>query len=82
MDGISLILFGVIMFTLIVLVLVAVILFAKSKLVASGNATITINDDPDKTIKVSVGGKLLNAFAEQKILSSFCLWWWWYLWRM
>lgn len=73
MDGISLILFGVVMFTLIVLVLVAVILFAKSKLVASGQASIIINDDADKTIKVSLGGKLLNALAEQKIfLPSAC----------
>lgn len=73
MDGISLILFGVVMFTLIVLVLVAVILFAKSRLVASGQASIIINDDADKIIKVSLGGKLLNALAEQKIfLPSAC----------
>jgi len=73
MDGISLILFGVVMFTLIVLILVAVILFAKSKLVASGSANITINDDPDKTVIVPMGGKLLNALAEQKIfLPSAC----------
>jgi len=73
MDGISLILFGVVMFTLIVLILVVVILFAKSKLVASGSANIIINDDPDKTVKVPMGGKLLNALAEQKIfLPSAC----------
>ena len=73
MDGISLILFGVFMFTLIVLILVAVILFAKSKLVASGSANVVINDDPDKTVKVPMGGKLLNALADQKIfLPSAC----------
>ena len=73
MDGISLILFGVVMFTLIVLILVAVILFAKSKLVTSGSANIIINDDPNKTVKVPMGGKLLNALAEQKIfLPSAC----------
>lgn len=73
MDGINLILFGVVMFTLIVLILVVVILFAKSKLVASGSANIVINDDPDKTVKVPMGGKLLNALSEQKIfLPSAC----------
>ncbi|MEN8192526.1 MAG: NADH:ubiquinone reductase (Na(+)-transporting) subunit F [Bacteroidota bacterium] len=73
MEGISLILLGVVMFTLIVLLLVAVILFAKSKLVASGKASIIINDDEDKTVEVSLGGKLLNALSEQKIfLPSAC----------
>lgn len=73
MEGINLILFGVLMFTIIVLVLVIVILFAKSKLVATGNAKININDDPDKAITVPIGGKLLNALAEQEIyLPSAC----------
>ena len=36
---------GVGFFTLIVLLLVAVILFAKSRLVASGNVNITINGE-------------------------------------
>lgn len=73
MEGINLIIFGVVMFTLIVLVLVAVILFAKSKLVATGNAKIVINDDPDKTLSVPIGGKLLNVLAGQKIfLPSAC----------
>lgn len=73
MNGLSLILFGVVMFTLIVLILVAVILFAKSKLVTSGSANIVINNDPDKTVTVPMGGKLLNALAEQKIfLPSAC----------
>ena len=42
------ILLGVVMFTLIVLALVLVILFAKSKLVPTGDITISINDDPEK----------------------------------
>lgn len=41
---------GIIAFTAIVLVLVAIILFAKSKLVDSGDITIGINDDPAKAI--------------------------------
>lgn len=61
------------MFTLVVLTLVAIILFAKSKLVASGNINILINDDPEKSLTVPVGGKLLNTLAENKIfVSSAC----------
>lgn len=67
MEGISLVILGVVMFTLIVLALVVVIIFAKSKLVASGNAEIVINDDPDKTLKVPLGGKLLNVLADREI---------------
>ena len=67
MEGTSLIIFGVIMFTVIVLALVVLILFAKSKLVATGNVNISINDDPNKSMVVPVGGKLLNTLAEQKV---------------
>ena len=41
---------GVVLFTLIILVLVFVILAARSKLVASGDIELTINED--KKIKV------------------------------
>ncbi len=67
MNGLGLVFFGVFMFTFIVLALVFLILFAKSKLVASGNVDIIINDDPDKKLTVPVGGKLMNALAAQKI---------------
>ncbi|KAA3609263.1 MAG: NADH:ubiquinone reductase (Na(+)-transporting) subunit F [Calditrichaeota bacterium] len=67
MTGISLVLFGSVMFVLIVIMLVTVILFAKSKLVASGNARIIINDDPDNSITVPLGGKLLDTLASEKI---------------
>ncbi|ASJ96005.1 NADH:ubiquinone reductase (Na(+)-transporting) subunit F [Shewanella marisflavi] len=64
---------GVSMFTAIVLVLVLVILFAKSKLVPSGDITIGINEDADKAIKTAAGGKLLGALAENGIfVSSAC----------
>ena len=73
MSDFGLIGIGVLMFTLIVLALVAVILLAKSRLVASGNVTISINDDPDKAVQTPVGSKLLSALAAQKIfLSSAC----------
>ncbi len=73
MEGISLVLLGVLMFTIIVLMLVIIILFARSKLVAIGNVKIFINDDPEKTLEVPTGDKLLNALADQKIyLPSAC----------
>ena len=46
---------GVVMFTAVVLALVAVILAARSKLVSSGDVTITINDDPNKSVTVAAG---------------------------
>ncbi|MDI3326082.1 NADH:ubiquinone reductase (Na(+)-transporting) subunit F [Pontibacterium granulatum] len=54
---------GVVMFTVVVLALVAVILAARSKLVSSGEVTININNDPEKSIKVAAGGKLLQTLA-------------------
>lgn len=65
--GLELIILGVTMFTLVVLTLVLVILFAKSRLVHSGNIRIEINDDPEKAIEVPVGDKLLNVLGENKI---------------
>ena len=49
--NIEIIILGVLMFTAVVLSLVAIILVARNKLVSSGEVTIEINDDPDKTIK-------------------------------
>lgn len=62
---------GVLMFTGVVLALVGIILAAKSRLVASGDVTISINDQ--KTIQVPAGGKLLGALADNQIfVSSAC----------
>jgi len=58
---------GVVMFTAVVLALVAVILAARSKLVSSGDVTIRINEDDNKTITVPAGGKLLQTLAEKGI---------------
>ncbi|ADN75110.1 NADH:ubiquinone oxidoreductase, subunit F [Ferrimonas balearica DSM 9799] len=64
---------GVGMFTAIVTVLVLVILFAKSKLVASGDVRININGDPDKGIVTGPGDKLLGSLANNGIfISSAC----------
>ena len=56
---------GVLMFTVVILSLVGVVLFAKRRLVQSGDATISINDNPDLSMKVQTGGTLLNALADQ-----------------
>jgi Na+-transporting NADH:ubiquinone oxidoreductase subunit F len=56
------ILLGVVFFTIIVIALVFIIIGAKSKLVASGDVEVLINDE--KTIRVSVGSKLLTALAD------------------
>ncbi len=64
---------GVGMFTAIVTVLVLVILFAKSKLVASGDVRIDINGDPDKGFVTSPGDKLLGSLANNGVfISSAC----------
>ncbi len=54
---------GVVMFTAVVLALVAIILAARSKLVSSGDVRININNDPEKSITVPAGGKLLQTLA-------------------
>lgn len=67
------IILGVVMFTATVLVLVAVILLARSRLVSTGDVTIEINDDPEHTVVVPAGGKLLNTLASKGIfLASAC----------
>jgi len=67
------IILGVIMFTAMVLALVAVILSARAKLVSSGEVTIEINGDPEKTIKAAAGDKLLQTLANNGVfLSSAC----------
>jgi Na+-transporting NADH:ubiquinone oxidoreductase subunit F len=62
---------GVSMFTVVVLALVAVILAARSKLVASGDVEIVINDE--RTLTTPAGGKLLNVLADNQLfVSSAC----------
>lgn len=58
---------GIGMFTLVVCLLVIVILIAKKKLVTTGEITIGINDDAEKSIRVAAGDKLLGALASQSI---------------
>jgi len=67
------ILLGVGMFTAIVLALVMLILAARSRLVSTGDVNLAINGDPEKSVTVPSGGKLLGALAEKKIfVASAC----------
>ena len=50
------------LFTAIVLVLVFVILVARSKLVATGNVKVTVNDELE--LPIPVGGKLMQGLAD------------------
>jgi Na+-transporting NADH:ubiquinone oxidoreductase subunit F len=70
-SGFGEILLGVGMFTGVVLVLVVLILLAKSKLVASGDVSILINEQ--QTLTAPAGDKLLGCLANQGIfISSAC----------
>ena len=65
------IILGVLLFTLIVIALVFVILGARSRLVATGNVEIVVNDE--RTIQAPVGSKLLGALANAKLyVASAC----------
>ena len=58
---------GVLIFTIIVMILVAVILVARSWLIPPGEVTLNINDDPDKSLSVHPGDKLLGVLGNQEI---------------
>lgn len=64
---------GVIAFTAAVNFMVVIILFSRKFLVATGNIKIELNNDPDRTLSVSAGAKLLQTLASQDMfLSSAC----------
>ena len=58
---------GVIAFTVVIVSLVGLLMVARNYLVATGEVTITINDDPDKALKVASGTTLLGTLAANKI---------------
>jgi Na+-transporting NADH:ubiquinone oxidoreductase subunit F len=67
------IILGVAMFTGIVMVLVLLILFAKSRLVNTGDIAVEVNGDLDKSFTAPAGDKLLNMLSSQGIfVSSAC----------
>jgi Na+-transporting NADH:ubiquinone oxidoreductase subunit F len=64
---------GVGMFTAIVLALIAIILTARASLVSGGNVHIDINNDAERALDCSAGGKLLFTLAQRGVfLSSAC----------
>ncbi len=68
----SSIIISVVAFLIVILVLVALLLFAKKKLMPSGNVTISINDG-EKEIVCEPGGSLLSTLADKGIfLPSAC----------
>ena len=67
------IILGVVMFTCIVMVLALLILFAKSKLVNTGDIAVEVNGEQDKSFTAPAGDKLLNMLSSQGIfVSSAC----------
>ncbi|MEM1180346.1 MAG: NADH:ubiquinone reductase (Na(+)-transporting) subunit F [Acidobacteriota bacterium] len=61
------IILGVTMFTVIIVSLVGLLMLARKYMVASGDVTITINNDPDKALTVPSGGTLLGTLSANKI---------------
>ena len=58
---------GVLMFTFVIVSLVFVLLAARRSLVATGDVTIVINNDPNNTLQTVAGGTLLGTLATNKI---------------
>ncbi|TNF49828.1 MAG: NADH:ubiquinone reductase (Na(+)-transporting) subunit F [Deltaproteobacteria bacterium] len=58
---------GVLIFTVIVMMLVALILVARSWLIPPGEVTLNINDDPEKSLSVHPGDKLLGVLGSHDI---------------
>jgi len=61
------IILGVAVFVIVILTLVVVLMIAKSRLVASADVTIMINEDPDKALVVPAGDTLLTTLGSNKI---------------
>ena len=60
-------LLGVTSFSGIILLLVMVIIFARSKLVSTGDVSIEINGDASNPIVVPAGSKLLQTLADNNL---------------
>ncbi len=58
---------GVFMFTFVIVTLVGFLMVARSKLVATGEVTIVVNQDPDKALRTAAGSTLLGTLAASKI---------------
>ncbi len=58
---------GVFMFTSVIVTLVVVLMLARRELVATGEVTITVNDDPDEALRTAAGGTLLGTLSANRI---------------
>ena len=58
---------GVITFTAVIVTQVLILMLARRHLVSTGTVTISVNDDPSKTLKTSAGGTLLETLASNNI---------------
>jgi len=65
-DG-TLIVLAVVVFLLVILLLVGVLLYARKKLVPTGNVTISINDG-EKELSVATGSSLLSTLTSSGVL--------------
>ena len=59
---------SIVAFLILVLLLVSVLLYAKAKLLPSGEVKLNINDDPDHQYVVSPGSTLLTTLGNNKVL--------------
>jgi Na+-transporting NADH:ubiquinone oxidoreductase subunit F len=55
------------MFTFIIVTLVAFLMIARTRLVATGDVSIIVNDDPNNTLITNAGSTLLGTLAANKI---------------
>ena len=55
------------MFTTVIVTQVVMLMLARRELVATGDVTITVNDDPDKALTTAAGGNLLGTLAANKL---------------
>ena len=58
---------GVMMFTFTIVSLVGLLMVARRQLVSTGDVTIAVNDDPDKTLHTTAGGTLLGTLAANQL---------------
>lgn len=58
---------GISAFLLLVLALVALLMMARAKLVTTGDVTIRINEQDDRSLTVAAGSTLLNTLADNEI---------------
>ena len=58
---------AVAVFAGVILLLVLILMLARQQLVPQGEVVISVNEDPDKALKVSPGQTLLSALAAEKI---------------